>query len=184
MGLVLVKIIIISASSIDQMDVNWILEDEMKKKPWITLIKDYLLEGTLSSGKKERRKLLRKAHRFLRKVEGSPFPYRGVPPTKKSRGYLQMYTQEPAEIILGKLWRKRSFIAGTFGQRSFGMRLIIPGNAIDAKGSQRFLKLYLQKISKWSVHDHLQFMSDIIGVLPMFKGGSKYVIVTIDYFIK
>lgn len=88
MGLVLVKIIIISASSIDQMDVNWILEDEMKKKPWITLIKDYLLEGTLSSGKKERRKLLRKAHRFLRKVEGSPFPYRGVPPTKKSRGYL------------------------------------------------------------------------------------------------
>lgn len=57
MGIVSVEVL--SAPSIDHIDVNWILEVEPKKESCMNPIKEYLLKRTHPDGRTERRKLPR-----------------------------------------------------------------------------------------------------------------------------
>lgn len=59
MGLVLVEVL--TASIIDQMDVDRILES-IEEESWITLLKDSLIDGTLPRDKNEWKNISEKRH--------------------------------------------------------------------------------------------------------------------------
>lgn len=63
--MVLVLVEVLSAVSIDQIDIDWMLEVEIEKDLWMTLIKEYLLNGTLIVRRNEQRKLLHQTSRFI-----------------------------------------------------------------------------------------------------------------------
>lgn len=61
----LVPVEMLTNQSIDEMDVDWILETIVKPEVWMTPIKDYLLAGTLPTIRNQQTKLLRKPPRFM-----------------------------------------------------------------------------------------------------------------------
>jgi len=60
-----VHIEVLSTPSIDDMDVDWVMNLSQEQESWMTLIKEYLLNGTLSECPKARQKLLRKVLRYV-----------------------------------------------------------------------------------------------------------------------
>jgi len=55
----------LDVSSIDQMEVEAVFETEPEKESWMTPIKNYILHGTLPEKGSERRKVFRKASRYI-----------------------------------------------------------------------------------------------------------------------
>ena len=52
---------VLRSPSIDQMEIDLILETEPERESWMTPLKNFLMNGTLSTKKSERRKVIRKA---------------------------------------------------------------------------------------------------------------------------
>lgn len=63
MGLVPVEVL--DAPSINQMEIDWVLETEPEKESWMTPSKDYLLWGVSLDLRNERRQVLRKASWYI-----------------------------------------------------------------------------------------------------------------------
>lgn len=61
----LVPVEILSTSSIDHMDIDWILKVEPERESWITPMKSYLQRGILRDKRNEQHKLLHQASRCI-----------------------------------------------------------------------------------------------------------------------
>jgi len=56
---------VLSTLSIDDMDIDWIMEISQEPESWMTPIREYLLSGTLPENPRTRQKLLRKVPRYI-----------------------------------------------------------------------------------------------------------------------
>lgn len=186
MGVVLVETL--SQPSIEE--VSYIMEVD-EKPTWMTPFKDYLLNGVLPTSRNEARKLLRKVPRFL--MQGDTLYRRGF-----SAPLLRCVSQDEAREILENVHE------GNCGDYAGGQNLarkilrygyFWPTLNRDALNyaqrcdrCQRFAKIprapaneITQMVSPWPF---AVWGIDLIGELPMARGGAKYVIVAVDYFTK
>ena len=89
----LVPVEVLSAPSIDEMEIDWIMTVSQEQQSWMTPIMEYLLNGSLPEISKERQKLLRKASRYI--IQDGRLYRRGF-----SMPLLRCVTKEEVETIL------------------------------------------------------------------------------------
>jgi len=141
---------VLSTPSIDDMDIDWIMDISQEPESWMTPFRDYLLNGTLPENPRTRQKLLIKVPRYI--IQDGQLYRHGF-----STPLLRCVTKEESKTILAEVHRgecgdhsggqtlaKKILRYGTSGQWLIGMQLIILGGVISFKDSQKSREHQLQ----------------------------------------
>jgi len=182
---------VLSTPSIDDMDVDWIMDIAQEPESWMTPIKEYLLNGTLPENPRGRQKLLRKVPRYV--IQDGKLYRHGF-----SIPLLRCVSKEESRTILAEVH------GGECGDHSGGQTLAkkilrygyfwpeVNRDAADytrkCDKCQRFAKIQrapatelTQMVSPWPF---AIWGIDLIGPLPVGRSGYKFAIVAVDYFTK
>ena len=82
--------------SIEETDIDWIMNLTQERESWMTPIKEYLLNGSVPESPKERQRLLRKVPRYL--IQDGRLYRRGF-----SMPLLRFVTKEESKAILAEV---------------------------------------------------------------------------------
>src|SRR5574338_1360601 len=189
MGLVPVETL--SSPSIDQIKTSDVFETSPCRESWMTPYRSYIENGILPKHRNEKRKILRKASRFI--IQDGIMYRKGY-----SVPLLRCIAHDEVKRVLHDVHE------GECGDHTGGQALAkkILRHGYYWPTVNRDAANYARKCDKCQKHARIprappteitQMVSpwpfavwgiDIIGSLPLAKGGAKYTIVAVDYFTK